>query len=253
MTTTMPPDTGTRTTAIASVVDARKTYGEGEAAVHALDGVSVDFMDGEFTAIMGASGSGKSTLLHCTAALDTLTSGEVTLAGRSLSACSEQELTLLRRDHIGFIFQQFNLMPMLTMRDNILLPLRLAEAKVDEEWFATVVGMLGIESRLTHLPRELSGGQQQRVAVARALIARPSIVFGDEPTGALDSKSGSTLLSFLRQAVDTLGQTIVMVTHDAHAAAHADRVIYLADGHIVDEMTSPTTEAVLDRLKRLER
>lgn len=252
MTTTAEPPAATTTTAIASVTDARKTYGAGEAAVHALDGVSVDFVQGEFTAIMGASGSGKSTLLHCTAALDTLTSGEVMLAGRALSQCSEQELTLLRRDQIGFIFQQFNLMPMLSMRDNILLPLRLADAKVDEEWFDEIVTMLGIESRLSHLPRELSGGQQQRVAVARALITRPSIVFGDEPTGALDSKSGATLLNFLRQAVDSLGQTMVMVTHDAFAASHADRVIYLADGQIVDEMTSPTIDAVLDRLKRLE-
>ncbi len=253
MTTTADPAVALTTTAIASVTDARKTYGEGEAVVHALDGVSVDFIEGQFTAIMGASGSGKSTLLHCTAALDTLTSGEVVLGGRPLSGCSEQELTLLRRDHIGFIFQQFNLMPMLSMRDNILLPLRLADAKVDEDWFDELVTMLGIADRLSHLPRELSGGQQQRVAVARALINRPSIVFGDEPTGALDSKSGSTLLGFLRQAVDSLGQTIVMVTHDAFAASHADRVIYLADGKIVDEMTSPTTDAVLDRLKRLER
>jgi putative ABC transport system ATP-binding protein len=235
----------------AAVVDAVKSYGTGEAAVRALDGVSVAFERGRFTAIMGPSGSGKSTLLHCLAGLDTLTSGDVRLGERSLTGLSDKELTLLRRDRMGFVFQAFNLLPTLTAAENIRLPLDLAGGDVDEAWFATVVSAVGLADRLDHTPAQLSGGQQQRVAAARALVTRPEIVFADEPTGALDSRSGAALLTFLRRAVDEFGQTIVMVTHDPVAAAHADRVVFLADGRIVDELTGPTVGAVLDRMKRL--
>jgi putative ABC transport system ATP-binding protein len=235
----------------AAVVDAVKSYGTGEAAVRALDGVSVSFERGRFTAIMGPSGSGKSTLLHCLAGLDTLTSGDVLLGEQSLTGLSDKALTLLRRDRMGFVFQAFNLLPTLTAAENIRLPLDLAGGDVDEAWFSTVVTAVGLADRLDHTPAQLSGGQQQRVAAARALVTRPEIVFADEPTGALDSRSGAALLSFLRRAVDEFGQTIVMVTHDPVAAAHADRVVFLADGRIVDELTGPTVEVVLDRMKRL--
>jgi putative ABC transport system ATP-binding protein len=235
----------------AETVDAVKSYGTGEAEVRALDGVSVAFERGRFTAIMGPSGSGKSTLLQCLAGLDTLTSGDVRLAEQSLGGLSDKKLTLLRRDRMGFVFQAFNLLPTLTAAENIRLPLDLAGRDVDQEWFAIVIAAVGLQDRLDHTPAQLSGGQQQRVAAARALVTRPEIVFADEPTGALDSRSGADLLAFLRRAVDEFGQTIVMVTHDPIAASHADRVVFLADGRIVDELTSPTTEAVLDRMKRL--
>jgi putative ABC transport system ATP-binding protein len=238
-------------TPAAATIDAVKSYGTGEAEVRALDGVSVAFERGRFTAIMGPSGSGKSTLLHCLAGLDTLTSGDVLLADRSLNGLKEKELTLLRRDRMGFVFQAFNLLPTLTAEENITLPLALAGRAVDREWFGAVVAAVGLADRLAHTPAQLSGGQQQRVAAARALVTRPEIVFADEPTGALDSRSGADLLAFLRRAVDEFGQTIVMVTHDPIAASHADRVVFLADGRIVDELTSPTSEAVLDRMKQL--
>ncbi len=239
-----------RLTAAASAVDAVKTYGRGGAEVHALAGVTVSFERGRFTAIMGPSGSGKSTLMQTVAGLDTLTSGSVTVAGVELSSLSDKELTRLRRDKIGFIFQAFNLVPTLTARENILLPLDLAGRKPDSDWFNRVIATVGLAHRLKHRPAELSGGQQQRVAVARALVSRPEIIFGDEPTGNLDSHSGAEILSFLRSAVRELGQTVVMVTHDPVAASYADRIVFLADGHIVDEMTSPTAEQVLDRMKR---
>jgi putative ABC transport system ATP-binding protein len=228
-----------------------KSYGSGEAEVRALDGVTVAFERGRFTAIMGPSGSGKSSLLHCLAGLDTLTSGDVRLGDRSLNGLREKQLTLLRRDRMGFVFQAFNLLPTLTAAENIQLPLDLAGRPLDREWFDTVVRAVGLQDRLDHTPAQLSGGQQQRVAAARALVTRPEIVFADEPTGALDSRSGADLLTFLRRAVDEFGQTIVMVTHDPVAAAHADRVVFLADGRIVDELNAPTTEAVLDRMKGL--
>lgn len=234
----------------AAAVDAVKTYGRGDAAVHALAGVSVEFERGRFTAIMGPSGSGKSTLMQTVAGLDTLTSGSVSIGGVELSSLSDKQLTRLRRDKIGFVFQSFNLVPTLTARENILLPLDLAGRKVDREWFDHVVATVGLESRLGHRPAELSGGQQQRVAVARALVSRPAIVFGDEPTGNLDSHAGAEVLSFLRNAVRELGQTVVMVTHDPVAASYADRIVFLADGRIVDQMTAPTPERVLDRMKR---
>jgi putative ABC transport system ATP-binding protein len=237
--------------AAAATVDAVKSYGTGEAEVRALDGVSVSFEQGRFTAIMGPSGSGKSTLLHCLAGLDTLTSGDVRLGEQSLGGLSDKQLTLLRRDRMGFVFQAFNLLPTLTAEENITLPLDLAGRKLDREWFDVVVRAVGLQDRLNHTPAQLSGGQQQRVAAARALVTRPEIVFADEPTGALDSRSGADLLAFLRRAVDEFGQTIVMVTHDPVAASHADRVVFLADGRIVDELAAPTTEAVLDAMKRL--
>jgi putative ABC transport system ATP-binding protein len=239
------------TLAIARATNATKVYGRGDTEVRALDGVSVEFLSGELTAIMGPSGSGKSTLLHCRAGLDTLTSGSVTVAGVELGALSEKQLTLLRRDQLGFVFQAYNLVPTLTARENITLPLDLAGRAVDPGWLETVVTITGLADRLSHRPSELSGGQQQRVAVARALAARPRIVFADEPTGNLDSRSGSEILNFLEHAVDELGQTIVMVTHDPVAASHADRVVFLADGHIVDELRDPTAPVVLDRMKRL--
>jgi putative ABC transport system ATP-binding protein len=236
----------------ASAVDLRKVYGAGDTAVEALDGVSVEFAAEEFTAIMGASGSGKSTLLHCMAGLDTPTGGQVFIGETELSALGERDLTRLRRDRIGFVFQAFNLVPTLTAEENITLPLDIAGRDVDRAWFDQVVDTVRLRDRLDHRPSELSGGQQQRVAGARALVSRPDIVFADEPTGNLDSRSGAELLGFLREAVSAHGQTIVMVTHDASAASHADRIVFLADGHIVDEMREPTPERVLDRLKLLE-
>jgi putative ABC transport system ATP-binding protein len=236
----------------ARAVDLHKTYGEGDAAVEALRGVSVDLAAGEFTAIMGPSGSGKSTLLHCLAGLDTPTSGQVFVGDIDLTQLNDKRLTELRRDKVGFVFQAFNLVPTLNARENITLPLDIAGTDVDAAWFDEVVSTIGIGDRLTHRPAQLSGGQQQRVAGARALVSRPEIVFADEPTGNLDSKSGAELLGFLRSAVKDHGQTIVMVTHDANAARYADRVIFLEDGNVVDEMREPTADRVLDRLKILE-
>jgi putative ABC transport system ATP-binding protein len=236
----------------ARAVDAVKTYGVGDAAVHALAGVTVSFPVQQFTAIMGPSGSGKSTLMQCVAGLDRLTSGETFIGETALSELDKTALTLLRRDRLGFIFQQYNLIPTLSAKENILLPLTLAGADPDQEWFDTVVQTVGMAARLGNLPSQLSGGQQQRVAVARALVPRPDIVFADEPTGALDSRTGMEILSFMRNAVDQSGQTIVMVTHDPHAASYADNVLFLADGQIIDEMPNPTTERVLDRMKQFE-
>jgi putative ABC transport system ATP-binding protein len=230
-------------------IDAVKIYGRGDTEVRALDGVSVEFVRGRFTAIMGPSGSGKSTLMHCMAGLDSLTSGRVYIGGTDLSELDEKSLTLLRRDQVGFIFQSFNLVPTLTAIENIRLPLDLARRKGDKEWIDMVVQTVGLGDRLSHRPSELSGGQQQRVAVARALASRPAIIFADEPTGNLDSRTGAEILSFMRRAVDDLGQTIVMVTHDPVAASYAHRVVFLADGKIVDEMHDPTAQRVLDRLK----
>jgi putative ABC transport system ATP-binding protein len=226
-----------------------KVYGRGDTAVHALDGVTLALPAGRFTAIMGPSGSGKSTLMHCLAGLDTLSSGRVLVGEADLGRMSERELTRLRRDRIGFVFQAFNLLPMLTARENITLTMDLASRKPDRRWLDAVIDTVGLRSRLKHRPSELSGGQQQRVAVARALAGRPQVTFADEPTGNLDSRSGGEILAFMRRAVDELGQTIVMVTHDPVAAAYADAVVFLADGRIVDRMTAPTAERVLERLK----
>jgi putative ABC transport system ATP-binding protein len=239
------------TTAIAArAVDASKIYGTGEAQVRALDSISVDFATNCYTAIMGPSGSGKSTLLHCLAGLDRVTSGRVYIGDVEISACSEKQLTLIRRDRIGFVFQSFNLIPTLDAAENITLPMSLAGRKPDPAWFDQIVGTLRIGDRLTHRPSELSGGQQQRVAVARALVSRPDLIFADEPTGNLDSRASAEILHFMRSAVSDLGQTIVMVTHDPAAASYADRVVFLADGTIVDEMVDPTADRVLDRLKQ---
>jgi putative ABC transport system ATP-binding protein len=227
-------------------------YGTGDASVEALRGISLDLAAGEWTAIMGPSGSGKSTLLHVLAGLDTPTDGKVFIGDVDLTTLSDKLLTQLRRDRVGFVFQAFNLIPTLTASENITLPLDIAGRDVDQGWFDTVVKTVGLTDRLHHRPAELSGGQQQRVAGARALVSRPEIIFADEPTGNLDSKSGAELLDFLRSAVDEHGQTIVMVTHDAHAAAHADRVVFLADGNVVQEMRSPTADAILDEIKSLE-
>jgi putative ABC transport system ATP-binding protein len=237
--------------AAAGVRDAVKVYGSGDTAVRALDGVSVGFGRGRFTAVMGPSGSGKSTLMHCAAGLDRLTSGEVWIGDVELGGLGEKEVTRVRRDRIGFIFQAFNLLPTLTARENVLLPLTLSGQGVDSDWFDTVIDTVGLASRLHHTPAELSGGQQQRVAVARALVSRPAIVFADEPTGNLDSRTSAEILAFLRNAVREQGQTIVMVTHDPVAASYADRVVFLADGHIVDELADPTADAVLERMAHL--
>ena len=238
--------------AAARAVELTKVYGQGPAAVTALRDITVEFDRGRFTAIMGASGSGKSTLLHCLAGLDPPTSGRVFIGEVDITTLRERELTRLRRDQVGFVFQTFNLIPTLTAQENITLPIDIAGREVDRTWFDEVVDTVGLRDRLSHKPAELSGGQQQRVAGARALLSRPAIVFADEPTGNLDSRSGAELLAFLRSAVDDHGQTIVMVTHDATAASTADRIVFLADGRIVDEMTEPTAERVLDRLKSLE-
>jgi putative ABC transport system ATP-binding protein len=242
----------TVTTVAARTEGLRKVYGSGDATVEALRGITLDFASGGFTAIMGASGSGKSTLLHCMAGLDTPTEGHVFIGEVDITSLSERQLTQLRRDKIGFVFQAFNLIPTLTARENITLPLDIAGRDVDEAWFDEVVKTTGLADRLKHKPAELSGGQQQRVAGARALVSRPEIVFADEPTGNLDSHSSEDLLTFLRAAVDEHGQTIVMVTHDAKAASFADRAVFLADGRVVDEMASPTADSILDRLKSLE-
>jgi putative ABC transport system ATP-binding protein len=248
----MSTSTSTQTpTAAARAVEATKVYGSGDTAVVALDEVTVDLPTGQFTAIMGPSGSGKSTLVHCLAGLDSLTDGRVFVGDVELGTLSDKQLTLLRRARVGFVFQAFNLVPTLTARENIVLPLTLAGRQPDPGWFDEVIATVVLGDRLGHRPSELSGGQQQRVAVARALVSRPAIVFADEPTGNLDSRSGAEILDFLRRAVDEMGQTIVMVTHDPGAAAHADAVVFLGDGRIVDHMAGPTAERVLDTIKRL--
>jgi putative ABC transport system ATP-binding protein len=241
------------TTTAARAVDLTKVYGSGDTRVVALDGVSVDFPRGRFTAIMGPSGSGKSTLMHCMAALDEATSGTVVVGDVDLTGLGDRDLTRLRRDRVGFVFQAYNLVPTLTARENITLPLDIAGRHPDPTWFDHVVSILGVGDRLDHKPSELSGGQQQRVACARALVSRPEIVFADEPTGNLDSHSGAEVLSFLRRSVREFGQTVVMVTHDPVAASYADRVLFLADGRIVDEMADPTAEAVLERMKHFDQ
>ncbi len=236
--------------AAAGSVDACKIYGSGDSEVRALDGVTVAFESGRFTAIMGPSGSGKSTLMHSLAGLDSLSSGAVYIGDTYLASLKDKELTELRREKVGFIFQAYNLIPTLSADENIRLPLLLGNSKGDEQWIARVIDTVGLRDRLKHRPSELSGGQQQRVAVARAMASKPTIIFADEPTGNLDSRTGAEILDFMRRAVNELGQTIVMVTHDPVAASYADRVIFLADGKVVDEMTEPTSEKVLDRMKR---
>jgi putative ABC transport system ATP-binding protein len=245
------PEPAAETGVAARAIGVSKIYGSGEAAVRALDDVSVEFASARFTAIMGPSGSGKSTLLHCLAGLDRVTSGRIFLGDVEVSSCSEKELTIVRRDQVGFVFQAYNLIPTLDALENITLPLALAGRKADRAWLDQVIDTVGLRDRLTHRPSELSGGQQQRVAVARALASRPQIIFADEPTGNLDSRASAEILTFMRQAVDDLGQTIVMVTHDPLAASYADRVVFLGDGKIVDEMQSPTQETVIDRMKQL--
>ncbi|MFF7330778.1 ABC transporter ATP-binding protein [Streptomyces sp. NPDC090306] len=250
MTTT---STAGPTTAVAArAAELSKIYGQGDTQVVALDRVSVDFRAAEFTAIMGPSGSGKSTLMHCVAGLDTFSSGSVRIGDTELGSLKDKQLTKLRRDKIGFIFQAFNLLPTLTALENITLPMDIAGRKPDKEWLDRVITMIGLSDRLDHRPSQLSGGQQQRVAVARALASRPEIIFGDEPTGNLDSRAGAEVLGFLRNSVQELGQTVVMVTHDPVAAAYADRVVFLADGRIVDELRDPTADVVLDRMKQFD-
>jgi len=229
----------------------RKVYGRGEAGVTALEGVDLTFDRGAFTAIMGPSGSGKSTLMQCLAGLDSVTSGQVWLGDTELTALRDTQLTRLRRDRIGFVFQSFNLLPVLDARANIRLPMRLAGKRIDPAWWDDVIGRLGLGDRLDHRPAELSGGQQQRVAIARALMSRPDVVFADEPTGNLDSRAGAQVLSLLRSSVRETGQTVVMVTHDATAAAYADRVVLLADGRLAGDLVNPTTDAILDALRTL--
>jgi len=236
----------------AETVELTKVYGEAQAEVRAVDGVTLTVPTGSYTAVMGPSGSGKSTLLHCLAGLDRPTSGTVRIGGTDLAALKDKQLTELRRERVGFVFQAFNLVPTLTARENIVLPLRLGRRDPDPTWFDAVITSLALGDRLGHRPAELSGGQQQRVAVARALVTRPQLVFGDEPTGNLDRTSGQELLALLRRSVDDLGQTIVMVTHDPIAAATADRVWFLADGRVVDELAAPTVDGVLDRIRALE-
>ena len=237
----------------AQVIDARKVYGRGESAVTALDGVTVEFPAGVFTAVMGPSGSGKSTLVHCVAGLDRLTSGQALLGGTDLGAIGDKALTAIRRTRVGFVFQAFNLLPTLSAAENITLPADLAGMKLSPAWLDQVIETVGLRDRLSHRPAELSGGQQQRVAIARALVTRPELVVADEPTGNLDSRAGQEVLDFLGTAVRELGLTVVMVTHDPAAAAHADRVVFLADGQVVDTMAQPTAELVLDRMKGLGR
>jgi putative ABC transport system ATP-binding protein len=241
---------GTMARPAAQMHDAYKIYGEGHTEVRALDGVSTEFDAGVFNAIMGPSGSGKSTLLHCLAGLDELTSGKVLIGDTELGTLNDKQLTLLRRQKVGFVFQAFNLIPTLNARENVLLPLLIAGEDPDPSWFDQIVGILGLSDRLSHRPTELSGGQQQRVAAARALVSRPEIVFADEPSGNLDTKSAAELLDFMRRAVKEFGQTIVMVTHDPVAASYADRVVFLEDGKIVDELADPTPDSVIDRMRR---
>jgi putative ABC transport system ATP-binding protein len=247
MTNTLAPPQA----AVARTEHAAKVYGSGETAVRAIDDVTVEFAAGRFTAIMGPSGSGKSTLMHCSAGLDSLTSGEVFVGDVALGSLSDKELTLLRRDRIGFVFQSYNLIPTLTALENITLPSALAGRKPNREWVDGVIETVGLRDRLSHRPSELSGGQQQRVAVARALATRPQIVFADEPTGNVDSRAGAEILEFMAQAVRDLAQTIVMVTHDPAAAAYADRVVFLGDGKVVGELADPTAESVINRMQQL--
>ena len=237
--------------AAAIAVNATKTYGKGDSEVRAIDGISVQFDTGRFSAIMGPSGSGKSTLMHCLAGLDSLSSGSVSIAGTDLAPLNDKALTSLRREHIGFVFQAFNLIPTLNAYENIVLPLSLGGRTGDEAWIDQVIDTIGLRDRLSHRPSELSGGQQQRVAIARALASKPAIIFADEPTGNLDSKTGSEVLGFMRRAVTDLGQTIVMVTHDAVAASYADTIVFLKDGKVAGEMAEPTPVRVLDYLKHL--
>jgi putative ABC transport system ATP-binding protein len=239
------------TQAAATATAASKIYGSGDSEVRALDGVTIAFEKGKFTAIMGPSGSGKSTLMHCVAGLDSLTSGSVAIGDTQLETLNDKELTTLRREQVGFIFQAFNLIPTLNALENIMLPLSLGGQEGDMAWINTVIDTIGLRDRLEHRPSELSGGQQQRVAVARALASRPAVIFADEPTGNLDSKTGGEVLGFMRRAVSDLGQTIVMVTHDANAASYSDRIVFLKDGKIAGEMTEPNPEKVLDYLKHL--
>jgi putative ABC transport system ATP-binding protein len=247
VTTTIPPTT----TIAARAVEASKIYGTGDTAVHALDAIDVEFPRAEYTAIMGPSGSGKSTLLHCLAGLDTLTSGHVYLGDIDLSTLSDKDVTRVRRDRVGFVFQTFNLLPTLTAIENITLPLSLAGHKADPAWLDRIVDTVGLRDRLSHRPSELSGGQQQRVAVARALVTKPEIIFADEPTGNLDSRSSAEILGFMQRAVEEFGQTIVMVTHDPISASYSNRVVFLADGRIVDELRDPTADAVLGKMRNL--
>ncbi|MFW0788250.1 ABC transporter ATP-binding protein [Gordonia sp. CPCC 205333] len=247
-----PRHSASAQTVAASSDDLRKIYGSGDTAVVALAGVSVEFGAGEFTAIMGPSGSGKSTLMHCLAGLDVASSGRVRIGDVELVGLSDKEMTKLRRDRIGFVFQAFNLVPTLTAAENITLPLDIAGREVDQQWFDTVIGRLGLADRLTHRPNELSGGQQQRVACARALVGKPDIIFGDEPTGNLDSRSSGEVLSILRAATDEFKQTVVIVTHDPRAASYADRVVFLADGQIVRELFKPSADDVFEVMKNLD-
>ena len=250
--TTAPTPTTAPDPNAARAINLVKIFGEGETQVTALAGVSVDVPRGGFTAVMGPSGSGKSTLMHCLAGLDSVTSGQVFIGSVDITRLVERDLTRLRRDAVGFVFQQFNLLPTLTARENITLPLDIARRHYEKEWFDLVVDAVGLKHRLRHRPAELSGGEQQRVACARALLARPQVVFADEPTGNLDSRSSAVVLKFLRRSVDDYAQTIVMVTHDPVAAGYADRVVFLSDGRVVDDMAKPTAEAVLDRMKHFE-
>ncbi len=238
-------------TVAASAREATKVYGSGDTEVRALDGVTVDFEAGRFTAIMGPSGSGKSTLMHCVAGLDDLTSGQAFIAGTDLTTLNDKALTQVRRDQVGFVFQSFNLIPTLNALENITLPLDLAGRKPDQAWLDTVIATVGLADRLRHRPSELSGGQQQRVAVARALVARPTIIFADEPTGNLDTRAGAEILGFMQRAVSDMGQSVVIVTHDPTAAAYAHRVLFLQDGRIVGEQLDPTTWQIIDRMKGL--
>ena len=252
----MPPTSSatlptTSADARVAATDVTRVYGEGEAEVHALRGVTVGFPAGRFTAIMGPSGSGKSTLLHCLAGLDSLSEGAVFIGETYLADLNDKQLTELRRSAVGFVFQSYNLIPTLTARENIVLPLALGGQDGDEAWIDRVIDTVGLRDRLSHRPSELSGGQQQRVAVARALATRPTIIFADEPTGNLDSNSGAEILQFMRDAVDEFGQTIVMVTHDPYAAAYSDRVVFLADGRVVGDLEQPTAETILERMQQI--
>ena len=248
-----PPPSASAPPAAVRAEHVVKVYGQGETRVRALDGVSVELPAGRFTAVMGPSGSGKSTLLHCLAGLDTVDSGAIWVGDVQVTGLDEKGRTLLRRDRLGFVFQSFNLVPSLTVRENITLPQELAGRTVDQAWLEQVIDAVGLRDRLRHRPTELSGGQQQRVAAARALAGRPQVVFADEPTGNLDSRSGGELLAFMRHAVDGFGQSIVMVTHDPVAAATADQMVFLADGQVVDTLAAPTVDSVLDRIRSLER
>ena len=252
MTSTAPAARHAAASPAARAVQLTKVYGSGDTQVVALAGVSCDFQGARFTAIMGPSGSGKSTLMHCMAGLDKATSGSAFIGDVDLTTLDDKRLTRLRRDSLGFVFQAYNLVPTLTALENITLPSDIAGRKPDKEWLDRIIDTVGLRDRLSHRPTELSGGQQQRVAVARALASRPTVVFADEPTGNLDSRSGAEVLGFLRRSVDEMGQTIVIVTHDPAAAAYSDRVIFLADGRIVDEMSNPTADLVLERLKRFD-